>query len=90
MNSFSLMNGYYVRNNTTSPQPPSVEDYSGKVQQYKVWTDQKQEFSCPAASNKCTVKVSEVAQALSISAVTLYGASPPADLPLKHSGSHRP
>ncbi|XP_071343501.1 interleukin-23 receptor isoform X2 [Trachinotus anak] len=72
--------------------PPSPEDYSGKVQQYKIFlaNDQKQEVSCPATSSWCLVPIPPEVQAVSVSAVTLYGSSPPADVPLRHSGVFGP
>lgn len=71
------------------PQPPSPEDYSGEVQQYKIFLgkDQKQEITCPAVLNQCSVLVPAEVQALSVSAVISYGTSPPADVPLRHSGT---
>ncbi len=70
-------------------QPPSPEDYSGEVEQYKVFFDNdgNQEVSCPAAFNWCSVQVPPEIQTLSIRAFTSYGASPPADVPLRHSGT---
>ncbi|KAK5870004.1 hypothetical protein PBY51_024671 [Eleginops maclovinus] len=64
--------------------PPSPEDYSGVVQQYKIFlgNDQKQEVLCGPASSSAPVPA-EI-KAISISAVTSYGTSPPADVPLKH------
>ncbi|KAM9358032.1 interleukin-23 receptor [Symphorus nematophorus] len=69
--------------------PPSPEDYSGEVQHYKVFlgNNQKQEM---IVLNQCSVQVPAEVQALSISAVTLYGVSPPADVPLRHSGDVGP
>lgn len=71
------------------PQPPSPEDYSGEVRQYKIFlgSDQKQEVTCRAALSQCSVQIPAEVQALSISAVTSYGTSPPADVPLRHSGA---
>ncbi|XP_059197057.1 interleukin-23 receptor isoform X2 [Centropristis striata] len=69
--------------------PLSPEDHSGAVQQYKVFmgNNQKQEeFSCGAALSRCVVQVPADIRTLSISAVTLYGTSPPADVPLRNSG----
>ncbi|XP_070817484.1 interleukin-23 receptor [Chaetodon trifascialis] len=72
--------------------PPSPQDYSGEVQQYKIFlgNDQKQGVTCRAALSQCSVQVPAEVQALSISAVTSYGASPPADVPLGHSGDFGP
>ncbi|KAJ4943859.1 hypothetical protein JOQ06_006353 [Pogonophryne albipinna] len=70
--------------------PPSPEDYSGVVQQYKIFlgNEQKQEvLSGPASSS---VPVPAEIKAISISAITLYGTSPPAVVPLKHSGGFAP
>ncbi|KAJ4943247.1 hypothetical protein JOQ06_005751 [Pogonophryne albipinna] len=66
------------------------EDYSGVVQQYKIFlgNEQKQEvLSGPASSS---VPVPAEIKAISISAITLYGTSPPAVVPLKHSGGFAP
>ncbi|XP_075895651.1 interleukin-23 receptor isoform X2 [Nelusetta ayraudi] len=70
--------------------PPSVKDYSGELQQYNIWTEQWKEVSCPAASNQCTVSVPGEARSLSVSAVTTYGTSPPAHLPLTRTGGCAP
>ncbi|KAK1896887.1 Interleukin-12 receptor subunit beta-2 [Dissostichus eleginoides] len=70
--------------------PPSPEDYSGVVQQYKIFlgNEQKQEVLCGPASS--SVHVPADIEAISISAVTSYGTSPSADVPLKHSGGFGP
>ncbi|XP_036969484.1 interleukin-23 receptor isoform X1 [Acanthopagrus latus] len=67
--------------------PPPPEDYSGEVQQYKIFigSDQNPREICPAASSQCSVQVPVNVQTLSVSAVTLYGSTPPADVPLRHS-----
>ncbi|XP_073331914.1 interleukin-23 receptor [Pagrus major] len=67
------------------PLPP--EDYSGEVQQYKIFlgSDQNPREICPAASSQCSVQVPANVQTLSVSAVTLYGSTPRADVPLRHS-----
>uniref|UniRef100_A0A3Q4ACQ7 Fibronectin type-III domain-containing protein n=1 Tax=Mola mola TaxID=94237 RepID=A0A3Q4ACQ7_MOLML len=70
--------------------PPSREDYSGEVQQYKIFNEKIKERTCAAALSQCTVQVPEELQAISVSAVTSYGASPPADVPLRHSGESGP
>ncbi|XP_051233214.1 interleukin-23 receptor [Dicentrarchus labrax] len=70
--------------------PPSPEDHSGEVQQYQTFLGNKQHVTCSAALSHCLVKVPAEVQALSISAVTLYGASPPAAVPLKYSGDFEP
>ena len=69
------------------PQPPPPEDYSGEVQQYKIFLDQKQEEPCSATLSRYLVQVPLEVQALSVSVVTLYGTSPPADVPFRHSGT---
>ena len=71
------------------PQPPSPDDYTGAVQQYKIFlgNDQKQEVPGCAALSPCSVDVPAEVQALSISAVTLYGMSPPTNVPLRPSGT---
>lgn len=51
---------------------------------------QTQNVTCAAALSQCSVQVPAEVQALSISAVTLYGTSPPADVPLRHSGVFGP
>lgn len=71
------------------PQPPSPEDFSGELQHYKIFwgSDQKQEVTCHAALSQCLVEVPAEVQALSVSAITSYGASPPAEVSLRHSGT---
>ncbi|XP_010777137.1 interleukin-23 receptor [Notothenia coriiceps] len=70
--------------------PPSPEDYSGVVQQYKMFlgNEQKQEVLYGPASS--SVPVPAEIKAISISAITSYGTSPQADVPLKHSGGFGP
>uniref|UniRef100_A0A667XG12 Interleukin 23 receptor n=1 Tax=Myripristis murdjan TaxID=586833 RepID=A0A667XG12_9TELE len=77
-----------LQNVTVLWKPPSPEDYSGEVQQYEIFMDnsQKPAVTCPAAVNQCAVQVSSRVQTLSVSAVTSYGKSPPAAVPLRHSG----
>ncbi|XP_071392685.1 interleukin-23 receptor isoform X3 [Centroberyx affinis] len=77
-----------LRTVTVLWKPPSPEDYSGEVQQYEIFLDNspKQRVTCPAAVNQCSVQVSPGVQALSVSAVTSYGKSPPAAVPLRHLG----
>ncbi|KAK9519196.1 hypothetical protein VZT92_021939 [Zoarces viviparus] len=72
--------------------PPSPDDYSGAVQNYEIFlgNDQKQEVTCPAAVSRCSLQVPAELRALSISAVTSYGTSPPADVPLGRSGDLGP
>uniref|UniRef100_A0A671VZ83 Fibronectin type-III domain-containing protein n=1 Tax=Sparus aurata TaxID=8175 RepID=A0A671VZ83_SPAAU len=67
--------------------PPPPEDYSGEVQQYKIFigSDQNPREIYPAASSQCSVQVPADVQTLSVSAVTLYGSTPRADVPLRHS-----
>uniref|UniRef100_UPI003AAF145B interleukin-23 receptor isoform X2 n=1 Tax=Centroberyx gerrardi TaxID=166262 RepID=UPI003AAF145B len=81
-----------LRTVTVLWKPPSPEDYSGEVQQYEIFLDKgpKQRVTCPAAVNRCSVQVSPGVQALSVSAVTSYGKSPPAAVPLRHSGVSGP
>ncbi|XP_070689066.1 interleukin-23 receptor [Pempheris klunzingeri] len=81
-----------VRMVTVLWKPPPPEDYSGEVLQYKIFlgNDQKQEVTCPAALNQLPLQVPVEVQALSISVVTSYGTSPPADVPLRHSGGFGP
>lgn len=71
-------------------QPPPPEDYSGELQQYKILLDNdpKQKETCPPALSRCLVHVPSEVQAISVSVVTLYGTSPPADVPLRPSGTH--
>ncbi|KAG7233972.1 hypothetical protein INR49_028686, partial [Caranx melampygus] len=71
---------------TTKPPPP--DDHSGEVQLYRVLlaNDEKQELP----PSQCSVEVPAEVQAVSISAVTLYGLSPPADVPLGCSGVSGP
>ncbi|XP_019936159.2 interleukin-23 receptor [Paralichthys olivaceus] len=70
--------------------PPPPSDYSGEVQEYKIFLDQKEGATCPANSNQWSVKVPAEVQALSIIAVTSYGSTPAADVPLTHSGLFGP
>ncbi|XP_053178337.1 interleukin-23 receptor [Scomber japonicus] len=68
--------------------PPPPEDYSGELQQYKIFLDNdpKQKETCPPALSRCLVHVPPEVQAIRVSVVTLYGTSPPADVPLRPSG----
>uniref|UniRef100_A0A672IEM7 Fibronectin type-III domain-containing protein n=1 Tax=Salarias fasciatus TaxID=181472 RepID=A0A672IEM7_SALFA len=72
--------------------PPSPEDYSGEVQQYKIFwvTDQKHEVTCAAADVQWTGRVSSEVQTLAVAAVTSYGTSPPAQVTLTHSDALGP
>lgn len=67
-------------------QPPCAEDYRGEVEQYKIFNEQMEEMICTSASSQCSVQIPSDFQSLRISAVTLDGVSPPADVPLRHSG----
>ncbi|XP_068558540.1 interleukin-23 receptor isoform X2 [Cebidichthys violaceus] len=81
-----------LRSVTVLWKPPSPDDYSGAVQNYEIvlGDDQKREVTCPAALTRCSLQVPAELQALSISAVTSYGTSPPADVPLRRSGHFGP
>lgn len=70
-------------------QPPSPDDYSGEVQKYKIFSERMKEMECSAALSQCTLQVPAGLQAISISAVTQYGESPPADVPLRYSGTQK-
>uniref|UniRef100_UPI0037E73288 interleukin-23 receptor n=1 Tax=Semicossyphus pulcher TaxID=241346 RepID=UPI0037E73288 len=72
--------------------PPSPEDYSGEVKQYEIALDNdlKRNKTCSAALSQCSAQIPAEVQTLSISVVTLYGSSPPADVPLRHSGTFGP
>lgn len=67
-------------------QPPSLEDYNGKLQKYKIIIDQREDI-LGADVSQHTIPVPSENQTLSISAETSYGASPPAHVPLRHSGA---
>lgn len=71
------------------PQPPSPDDYSGALQSYEILLGRghKQEVTCAAALTRCALQVPTELRALSVSAVTLYGTSPSADVPLGRSGA---
>lgn len=72
-------------------QPLSPEDYSGEVQQYKIVLDKDQMWvmTCAGGVSQCLVQVPPGVQTLSVSAVTSYGKSPPADVPLRNSGTSK-
>ncbi|XP_049444202.1 interleukin-23 receptor isoform X1 [Epinephelus fuscoguttatus] len=72
--------------------PPPLEDYSGALHQYKIFlgNDHKQEVTCRAALSQFSLPLPAEVWALSISAVTSYGSSPPAEVPLRHSGDSGP
>lgn len=67
-------------------QPLPPEDHSGELLQYKILLHNGHEEMCAAASSLCLVQVPADVQALSVSAVTSYGTSPPANLDLRHTG----
>ncbi|KAM6921144.1 interleukin-23 receptor [Xenentodon cancila] len=75
-----------LRNVTVLWKPLAPEDYSGQVQQYKIFVDNDREETCSAASSQCSVQVPAGNQALSVSAVTSYGTSPPAEVEIRYSG----
>ncbi|XP_026201236.1 interleukin-23 receptor isoform X2 [Anabas testudineus] len=81
-----------LRDVTVLWKPPPLEDYSGKVQHYMIFPPNglKQDVICAATMNRCAVQVPAEIQALSISVVTSYGISPPAHVPLRHSGGFVP
>ncbi|XP_077963960.1 interleukin-23 receptor isoform X2 [Gasterosteus aculeatus] len=70
--------------------PPSPEDHSGAVQSYLILLDQKQQVMCDAAVSQWSLQVPAELQELSVTAVTLYGTSPPAKVPLGPSGDRGP
>ncbi|KAG7520016.1 hypothetical protein JOB18_021030 [Solea senegalensis] len=80
------------QNVTVFWKPPPPQDYSGEVKQYNIFlaSDQIKEVTCREASCHSSVLVPAAVQTLSISAVTSYGSSPPADVPLRHSGEVGP
>ncbi|XP_058493845.1 interleukin-23 receptor isoform X2 [Solea solea] len=80
------------QNVTVFWKPPPPQDYSGEVKQYNIFlaSDQIKEVTCPEASCHCSVLVPAEVQTLSISAVASYGSSPPAEVPLRHSGEVGP
>uniref|UniRef100_A0A3P8VB39 Interleukin-12 receptor subunit beta-2-like n=2 Tax=Cynoglossus semilaevis TaxID=244447 RepID=A0A3P8VB39_CYNSE len=78
------------QNVTVLWKPPPPQDYSGDVYQYRVFLSRNdmEDVVCPASSRSLPVPA-EV-HSVSISAVTLYGSSPPANVPLGHSGDLGP
>lgn len=68
-------------------QPPLPEDYSGEVQYYKIFAENMEERIYFAVLRQCTFQVPAGLQAVSVSATTLYGTSPPANVSLRHSGA---
>ncbi|XP_034387626.1 interleukin-23 receptor [Cyclopterus lumpus] len=81
-----------LRTVTVLWKPPSPDDYSGAVQSYRIFLgkDQKEEVTCPASLSRSSLQVSTELRAMSISAVTSYGTSPSADVPLGRSGAFGP
>ncbi|KAM7012031.1 interleukin-23 receptor [Tautogolabrus adspersus] len=67
---------------------PNPEDYNGEVQRFEIslGKEQTQNVTCAADLSQCSVPFSAEVQALSVSTVTLYGTSPPAEVPLRQSG----
>lgn len=68
-------------------QPPPPGDHSGEVQRYKILNGDEEETICPANHTRRSIRVPAGRRAVSISAVTPYGTSPPADVPLRYSGT---
>lgn len=68
-------------------QPPPPEDYSGEVQYYKIFAENMKERNYSAVLRQCTFLVPTGLHAISVSAATLYGTSPPANVSLRHSGA---
>ncbi|XP_061593777.1 interleukin-23 receptor isoform X2 [Cololabis saira] len=75
-----------LKNVTVLWKPPAPEDYSGELQQYKIFVDDDREETCTAASSQCSVQVPAGNRMLSVSAVTSYGTSPPAEVEIRYSG----
>lgn len=68
-------------------QPLPREDFSGKVTEYDIFLDNGQKLkTCAAECIQCSVQLPAEVSSLSISAVTTYGKSPPADVILRQSG----
>uniref|UniRef100_A0A669D6C8 Fibronectin type-III domain-containing protein n=1 Tax=Oreochromis niloticus TaxID=8128 RepID=A0A669D6C8_ORENI len=75
------------RNVTVLWKPLPPEDFSGKVIEYDIFLDNGQKLkTCAAEYFQCAVQLPAEVSSLSISAVTTYGKSPPADVILKQSG----
>lgn len=68
-------------------QPPSREDYSGEVQYYKIFIENMEKRIDSVVLRQYTFQVPAGLQAISISAATLFGTSPPANVSLRHSGA---
>ncbi|CAI5639948.1 unnamed protein product [Oreochromis niloticus] len=77
------------RNVTVLWKPLPPEDFSGKVIEYDIFLDNGQKLkTCAAEYFQCAVQLPAEVSSLSISAVTTYGKSPPADVILKQSGNY--
>ncbi|XP_042070408.1 interleukin-23 receptor isoform X2 [Haplochromis burtoni] len=75
------------RNVTVLWKPLPQEDFSGKVIEYDIFLDNGQKLkTCAAECIQCSVQLPAEVSSLSISAVTTYGKSPPADVILRQSG----
>ncbi|XP_028259644.1 interleukin-23 receptor [Parambassis ranga] len=81
-----------LQNVTVLWKPLPSEEYSGTLLEYKIILadGQKHEDTCAAALSQCSVQVPAEVQSLSVSALTLYGASPQADVTLRQSGGVGP
>lgn len=71
--------------------PPDADVYSGEVLWYEILygDDQRQEVNCSAMSPHCSVHV-PLLKPISVRAVTVYGTSPPAHVPLTISDAPGP
>ncbi|XP_029002020.1 interleukin-23 receptor isoform X2 [Betta splendens] len=89
---FSNLDANKLWNVTVLWKPPSPEDFSGQVQRYVIVVGHnlKQAVTCGAALTQCSVPVPGEVPALTVSAVTSYGASPPAVVPMRRSGGFAP
>lgn len=65
-------------------QPPPPEE--GEVKYYKIFAE-NMEKRIDSAVKQCTFQVPAGLQAVSVSAATLYGTSPPANVSLRRSGA---
>ncbi|TWW57690.1 Interleukin-12 receptor subunit beta-2 [Takifugu flavidus] len=74
------------QNVTVMWKPPPPEDFSGEVQFYKISAENMEERNYSAVLRQCTFQVPAGLQAVSVSAATLYGTSPPANVSLRRSG----
>ncbi|KAM9384006.1 interleukin-23 receptor isoform 2-T2 [Pholidichthys leucotaenia] len=71
--------------------PLPSEDYSGQLQEYKIlFPKNLPAQNCAARLNQCEVEIPAEIQTLTVSAVTAYGMSPPAEVALTHSGALGP